>query len=146
MSKNDTNTNHTENDPENTFLRDNSKKKTYTEATVDAIMHETHYEEEEQENDDGDNDTVETETRGNNVDQPGDEEQFNEETWEINISTELKRKMASPWQTSIIIKLMGKQLGYRALQTRLAGIWRPSGNIVLIEIGYGYFIMKFDVL
>ena len=146
MSKNDTNTNLTENDPDNTFLRDNSKKKTYTEATVDAIMHETHYEEEEQENDDGDNDTVETETRGNNVDQPGDEEQFNEETWEINISTELKRKMASPWQTSIIIKLMGKQLGYRALQTRLAGIWCPSGNIVLIEIGYGYFIMKFDVL
>ena len=146
MSKNDTNTNLTENDPDNTFLRDNSKNKTYTEATVDAIMHETHYEEEEQENDDGDNDTVETETRGNNVDQPGDEEQFNEETWEINISTELKRKMASPWQTSIIIKLMGKQLGYRALQIRLAGIWRPSGNIVLIEIGYGYFIMKFDVL
>ncbi|KAK7860203.1 hypothetical protein CFP56_042227 [Quercus suber] len=35
--------------------------------------------------------------------------------------------MASPWQTSIIVKLMGKQLGYRALQTRLAGIWRPSG-------------------
>ena len=54
--------------------------------------------------------------------------------------------MASPWQTSIIIKLMGKQLGYRALQTRLAGIWRPSGNIVLIEIGYGFFIVKFDVL
>ena len=96
MSRNDTNTNPTENDLENTFLRDNSKKKTYAEATVDAIMHETLYEEEERESDDGDNDTVETETRVNNVDQPGDEEQFNEETWEINVSTELKRKMASP--------------------------------------------------
>ena len=146
MSKNDTNTNPTENDPENTFRRDNAKKKTYVEATVDAIMHETLYEEEEEENDDGDNDTMETETRGSNIDQPGDEEQFNKETWEINVSTELKRKMASPWQTSIIIKLMGKQLGYRALQKRLAGIWHPSGNMVLIEIGYGYFIMKFDVL
>ena len=41
---------------------------------------------------------------------------------------------------------MGKQLGYRALQTKLAGIWRPLGNIVLIEIGYGFFIVKFDVL
>ncbi|KAK7830171.1 hypothetical protein CFP56_028510 [Quercus suber] len=119
MSENDTNTNPTENDPENTFLSDNSKKKkTYAEATVDAIKHETLYEEEEQENDDGDNDTVETETRGNNIDQPGDKEQFNEETWEINVSIKLKQKMASPWQTSIIIKLMGKQLGYRALQTR----------------------------
>ena len=105
MSKNDTNTNPTENDPENTFLRDNSKKKTYAEATVDAIMHETLYEEEEEENDDRDNDTMETETRGSNIDQPGDEEQFNKETWEVDISMELKRKMASPRQTTIIIKL-----------------------------------------
>uniref|UniRef100_A0A7N2LF04 Uncharacterized protein n=1 Tax=Quercus lobata TaxID=97700 RepID=A0A7N2LF04_QUELO len=130
MSKNDTNTNPTENDPENTFRRDNSKKKTYVEATVDAIMHETLYEEEEEEeNDDGDNDTMETETRGSNIDQPGDEEQFNKETWEINVSTELKRKMASPWQTGIIIKLMGKQLGYRALQKRITIIllWMDHG-------------------
>ena len=41
---------------------------------------------------------------------------------------------------------MGKQLGYRALQTRLAGIWRPTGNTHLIDIGYGYFIMEFDAL
>ena len=41
---------------------------------------------------------------------------------------------------------MGKQLGYRALQTRLAGIWRPTGNTHLIDIGYGYFIMKSDAL
>ena len=54
--------------------------------------------------------------------------------------------MAGPWKTSIILKLMGKQLGYHALQTRLASIWCPSGNMVLIDIGYGYFIMKFDIL
>nr|POE76467.1 hypothetical protein CFP56_18920 [Quercus suber] len=36
-----------------------------------------------------------------------------EEAWEIKITTDLKRKMAGPWQTSIILKLMGRQLGYR---------------------------------
>lgn len=41
---------------------------------------------------------------------------------------------------------MGKQLGYRALQTRLASICHPSSNMALIEIEYGYFIVKFDVL
>ena len=31
----------------------------------------------------------------------------------------------------------------RALQTRLAGIWRPTSKMTLIDIGYGFFIMRF---
>ncbi|KAF3948746.1 hypothetical protein CMV_025291 [Castanea mollissima] len=108
---------------------------------------ETVYGEEEREQDEnGNTNTVDTETRCNNIDQLREEDQLNEESWEINVSVELKWKMAGPWQTSIMLKLMGKQLGYRALQTRLAGIWSPSGNMVLVDIGYGYFIMKFDTL
>ena len=76
--------------------------------------------------------------------QPGVEDGLVEETWEIHVPTEMKRKLASLWQTSIIIKLMGRQLGYRALQTRLAGIWRPTGKWTLIDIGYGFFIVRFD--
>ena len=47
--------------------------------------------------------------------QPRAEDGQVEETWEIHVPTKLKRKLASLWQTSIIIKLMGRQLGYRAL-------------------------------
>ncbi|KAK7850697.1 hypothetical protein CFP56_044033 [Quercus suber] len=59
--------------------------------------------------------------------QPSEEEELTEDAWEIRVPTEMKRKLAGPWKTSIILKLMGRQLGYRALQTRLAGIWRPTG-------------------
>ena len=62
------------------------------------------------------------------------------------VTIEMKRKMVGPWQTSIILKLMGWQLGYRALQTMLDGIWRSIGKTHLIDIGYGFFIMWFDVL
>ena len=58
----------------------------------------------------------------------------------------MKCKLAGPWQTSIILKLMGRPLGYQALQTRLSSIWRPSGMTHLIDIRYGFFIMRFDVL
>ena len=110
-------------------------------------MQETVFDKEEREQDEnGNNDNVDTKTRCNNIDQLREEDQLNEDSWEINVSVELKQKMAGPWQTSIILKLIGKQLGYRALQTRLAGIWHPLGNMVLIDIGYGYFIMKFDTL
>ena len=61
--------------------------------------------------------------------QPEVEEEHTDEPWEIQLTPELKN-----------------QLGYRALQTRLAGIWRPTGTTHLIDLGYGYFIMHFDVL
>ena len=79
------------------------------------------------------------------VDQPEAEDGQMEETWEIRMLTELKRKLANLWQTSIIIKLMGRQLGYLALQTKLAGIWRPTGKWTLIDIGYGFFIVRFNL-
>ena len=69
---------------------------------------------------------------------------LNTEDWEIQLTPELKRKLAGPWQTSIILKLMGRPLRYRALQTKLASIWRPSGMTHFIDIGYGFFIMRFD--
>ena len=114
---------------------------------MDAITQETFYGEEELGYDeDRENKVVNTEKKCNNVNHLREEDHIDEESWEINISTDLKWKMAGPWQTSIILKLMGKQLGYRTLQTRLVGIWRSSGNMVLIDIRYVYFILKFDVL
>ena len=92
MSNTNTNTTPTENgDLENTFLRNNLRKKSYAEATLDAIMLETIYGEEEHEMDeDGNNDTVDIETRCNNVDQLREVDQLNEESWEINVLAKLK--------------------------------------------------------
>ena len=90
---------------------------------MDAITQETFYGEEELGYDeDRENEVVNTEKKCNNVNHLREEDHIDEESWEINISTDLKWKMAGPWQTSIILKLMGKQLGYRTLQTRLVGI------------------------
>lgn len=92
MSNTNTNTTPTENgDLENTFLRNNLRKKSYAEAILDAIMLETVYGEEEHEMDeDGNNDTVDIETRCNNVDQLREVDRLNEESWEINVSAKLK--------------------------------------------------------
>nr|POF10839.1 hypothetical protein CFP56_03507 [Quercus suber] len=82
-------------------------------------MQETIYGEEELGYDeDGENGFVNTEKKCNNVNHLKEEDHINEVSWEINISADLKRKMLGPWQTSIILKLMGKQLDYHAWQTR----------------------------
>lgn len=64
-----------------------------------------------------------------------------EDQLELQLSSELKTKLAAPWKHSLILKLVGKSLGYR-----LSGIWRPTGNIrQLIDIGYGFYIANFNI-
>ena len=132
-------------DLENTFLRDNARKKSYAEILQENNMQEFPLEAEISDTEDHQQqDTNTEESNADMAEQIGVEDGLVEETWEIHVPTEMKRKMASLWQTSIIIKLMGRQIGYRALQTRLAGIWRPTGKWTLIDIGYGFFIVRFE--
>ena len=135
----------TSDDLENTFLRDNSRKKSYAEALQEDNMQDSPFEAGNGEMEDQLYHESDTEERSRDiVGQPGAEDGQVEETWEIHVPTKLKCKLASLWQTSIIIKLMGRQLGYRAFQTKLAGIWHPTGKWTLIDIGYGFFIVRFD--
>ena len=136
----------TSDDLENTFLRDNSRKKSYAEVLQEDNLQDFPLEAGNGEMEDQPYQDSDTEERSGDIaGQPGAEDGQAEETWEIHVPTELKRKLASLWQTSIIIKLMGRQLGYRALQTKLAGIWRPTGRWNLIDIGHSFFIVRFDL-
>ena len=138
---------HDPDDPENIYLRNNSCKKTYAEVIRDANMLEARYGVGEEDNVELPNqeETVEQQTQNDDT-QPRTEDERTDETWEIQLTPELKNQLAGPWKTSVILKLMERPLGYQALQTRLAGIWRPTGTTHLIDLGYGFFIMRFDVL
>ena len=135
------------NDLENNFLKNNSRKKTYVEVIQETTMEDSSCDKDE-------DDLVDHSDTERSTDQqtpregihPESGDGHTVETWEIQITLELKNQLAGLWKTSIILKLMGRPLGYRALQTRLAGIWRPIGTMHLIDIGYGYFIMRFDVI
>ena len=134
-------------DPKNHFLQDNSRKKTYAEVTQTPCMQELRYGADVGPVDGQPFPETDTDNQMGMADtHPSAEDEPTEEDWEITVTTEMKQKMAGPWQISIILKLIGRQLGYRALQTRLAGIWRPAGKPLLIDIGYGFFIMRFDIL
>ena len=128
-------------------MKDNLRKKTYAEVIQAANLHETNYEMGYEEMEDLANHESSTNQQSSLMaTQPEAEGEHDDATWEIRITPELKKQLASPWKSSVILKLMGRTLGYRALQSRLAGIWRPTGKMQLIDIGYGFFIMRFDVL
>ena len=61
----------------------------------------------------------------------------------ILLSSQVREKIYAPWKSSIIVKVVGKSFDYKALFTRLQGIWCPKGTFNMIDLGHEYFLVKF---
>ncbi|XP_019161010.1 PREDICTED: uncharacterized protein LOC109157614 [Ipomoea nil] len=49
----------------------------------------------------------------------------------------------APWRKALIIKVMGRRVGYAYLQHRLTSMWKPKGSMDLIAIANEYFLVRF---
>ena len=47
----------------------------------------------------------------------------------IVFSDRAHRLMAESMKNSVVVKLLGKSIGYRALSTRIHALWNPLGEI-----------------
>ncbi|KAG5614429.1 hypothetical protein H5410_014253 [Solanum commersonii] len=62
----------------------------------------------------------------------------------ICLTDEEKKRIYQPWTYSIIIKnIFGKRISHQYLKRKLANLWRVSEDIVLIDLGHDYYIVKF---
>lgn len=50
-----------------------------------------------------------------------------------------------PWKDAIIVKLLGKSVGFLAMRDRLKAAWKLTGGFDLMDIGHGFFMVKFDL-
>jgi hypothetical protein len=50
-----------------------------------------------------------------------------------------------PWQHAIIVKLLGKNLGFLAMRDRLKALWKLTGEMDVLDVGHGFFMIKFDL-
>lgn len=61
----------------------------------------------------------------------------------IHIEKEQKRELRFPWKSCLIIKLLGKELAFNNLRARLLRLWALDSDIEFIDLGVGYYIVKF---
>ncbi|OMO84846.1 reverse transcriptase [Corchorus capsularis] len=59
-------------------------------------------------------------------------------------SVEEKRELRKPWKNALIVKLLGKILGFKALSSRVQQLWRIEGKYRIIDLGNDYFCFKFQ--
>lgn len=62
----------------------------------------------------------------------------------ISVDKEVMEEMCQPWKEALMLCLLGKTLGYRMKKTKLAAVWRLSGDFDLLDVGNGFFMAKFD--
>ncbi|XP_057443213.1 uncharacterized protein LOC130735131 [Lotus japonicus] len=54
-------------------------------------------------------------------------------------------EMSAPWKEALVVTLLGKTLGYRTMKNKLANVWRLDGDFDMIDVGNGFYMVKFDI-
>ncbi|XP_025647149.1 uncharacterized protein [Arachis hypogaea] len=62
------------------------------------------------------------------------------------VTEEAKEILAEPYKDAIVIKVLGKNFSYTAITHKLKGVWRTKGGYEVLDVGFGYFLVKFDLL
>ena len=75
----------------------------------------------------------------------GEEVEPGEGCVSIGLSKEEKRGIQAPWAQSLIVKTFGRNVGFMLLSSKISTLWNPLGRMDYIDIGYDYFLIKFEL-
>ncbi|XP_028086504.1 uncharacterized protein LOC114287372 [Camellia sinensis] len=64
----------------------------------------------------------------------------------IRIPPTLLKKIREPWKKCLIVRLLGKTIGYKLFMLKMSKIWGLQADFEALDIGNGFFIVKFDMV
>lgn len=62
----------------------------------------------------------------------------------VNIEPKILEKLSKPWQEALVVKLLGKNLGFNIKKSKLTSTWKLVGSFKIMDIGNYYFMVVFD--
>ena len=60
----------------------------------------------------------------------------------IQFSKRIHDKLTKPWQNSVVVKLLGRNIGYKVLCNRLKVMWHMIQDFSLIDLENNYFLVR----
>lgn len=60
------------------------------------------------------------------------------------LSDREQRRIHKPWKKGVFVKLLGRKIGFKALETRLRQMWVKRGVLNLIDLGNEWFLVTFS--
>ena len=60
----------------------------------------------------------------------------------VKFPRELKQKIRFLWARALIVKVYRRLIGLNYIQTRLLALWKPTGRLDCVDLGYGFFLTR----
>ncbi|CAI0427410.1 unnamed protein product [Linum tenue] len=61
---------------------------------------------------------------------------------ELRVSDSLRNKLSAPWKRTLVVRLLGRSIGYSTLCNRLKALWRPSTAMEIFALDDDCFLVK----
>ena len=61
----------------------------------------------------------------------------------ISFSKKIHAQLVKPWMNAVVVKLLGRTIGYRALWNRLNDLWKMSQGFSVIDLENNFFLVRF---
>ncbi|KAK2981990.1 hypothetical protein RJ640_007582 [Escallonia rubra] len=62
----------------------------------------------------------------------------------IRISPEEMKRLWSPWRRGLIVKLLGRTVGFRLLYQRMKSLWKLRGDFEAVDLGNDFYVVRFQ--
>ena len=62
----------------------------------------------------------------------------------IEFSDHIQDLMAQSLKQSVIVRLLGRTIGYKVLSNKIEDLWKPSHGYRIIDLDNNYYMVKFD--
>jgi hypothetical protein len=62
----------------------------------------------------------------------------------VYLEPKVFQDLCTPWKDAIVIKLLGKNLGYNTMKDRLQKVWKLQGGFEIMDNDNGFYMVKFD--
>ncbi|KAL7177442.1 hypothetical protein ACSBR2_030743 [Camellia fascicularis] len=85
----------------------------------------------------------EEEEEGNTTIQDNDSTQTHNGIPRIRLPKKLLQQIHQAWANTLIVRLLGKSIGYKMLCTRVRNLWGLQDDFNVIDLGNNYFLFKF---
>lgn len=61
----------------------------------------------------------------------------------LHVEKKVLEELSVPWKDALVVKLLGKSMGFNVMKARLALTWKLYGGFEIMDVGNGYYMAKF---
>ena len=64
----------------------------------------------------------------------------------VKLSSDMRKQIRAKWAFALIVKVVGRTVGFHFLRNRVMSLWKPAGRLDCVDLGKDFFLMRFGLV